>query len=138
MIACKNAGTPERVIEVYDACRTSGINVSKQTMMLTLECAIKAKKVATSDRVKERHRKARGGRWSPKIFDNLLKLTIDVDMPGEERKGRSPKARLVRACVLFEEMMSKSNVEPSPVAFNALLVGAAQRRAATVGKRSMR
>ena len=127
MIACKNAGTPERAIEVYDACRMSGIEVSKRTMLLTIECAVKAKKLQPAMRVKE-DIEERGWTLSPKVFDQLLKLTIDVDMPGEDRKGRSPKARLVRACVLFEEMTSKSNVEPSPVAFNALLVGAARAK----------
>ena len=127
MIACRNAGTPERAIEVYDACRTSGIEVSKQTMLLTMECAVKAKKLQPAMRVKE-DIEEQGWTLSPKVFDQLLKLTIDVDMPGEDRKGRSPKARLVRACVLFEEMTSKSNVEPSPVAFNALLVGAARAK----------
>ncbi|CAL6314713.1 unnamed protein product [Bathycoccus prasinos] len=127
MIACRNAGTPERAIEVYDACRTSGIEVSKRTMLLTMECAVKAKKLQPAMRVKE-DIEEQGWTLSPKVFDQLLKLTIDVDMPGEDRKGRSPKARLVRACVLFEEMTSKSNVEPSPVAFNALLVGAARAK----------
>ena len=127
MIACRNAGTPERAIEVYDACRTSGIEVSKRTMLLTMECAVKAKKLKPAMRVKE-DIEEQGWTLSPKVFDQLLKLTIDVDMPGEDRKGRSPKARLVRACVLFEEMTSKSNVEPSPVAFNALLVGAARAK----------
>lgn len=127
MIACRNAGTPERAIEVYDACRTSGIEVSKRTMLLTMECAVKAKKLQPAMRVKE-DIEEQGWTVSPKVFDQLLKLTIDVDMPGEDRKGRSPKARLVRACVLFEEMTSKSNVEPSPVAFNALLVGAARAK----------
>jgi pentatricopeptide repeat protein len=127
MIACRNAGTPERAIEVYDACRTSGIEVSKRTMLLTMECAVKAKKLQPAMRVKE-DIEEQGWTLSPKVFDQLLKLTIDVDMPGEDRKGRSPKARLVRACVLFEDMTSKSNVEPSPVAFNALLVGAARAK----------
>ena len=127
IIACRNAGTPERAIEVYDACRTSGIEVSKRTMLLTMECAVKAKKLQPAMRVKE-DIEEQGWTLSPKVFDQLLKLTIDVDMPGEDRKGRSPKARLVRACVLFEEMTSKSNVEPSPVAFNALLVGAARAK----------
>ena len=127
MIACRNAGTPERAIDVYDACRTSGIEVSKRTMLLTMECAVKAKKLQPAMRVKE-DIEEQGWTLSPKVFDQLLKLTIDVDMPGEDRKGRSPKARLVRACVLFEEMTSKSNVEPSPVAFNALLVGAARAK----------
>ena len=127
MIACRNAGTPERAIEVYDACRTSGIEVSKRTILLTMECAVKAKKLQPAMRVKE-DIEEQGWTLSPKVFDQLLKLTIDVDMPGEDRKGRSPKARLVRACVLFEEMTSKSNVEPSPVAFNALLVGAARAK----------
>ena len=127
MIACRNAGTPERAIEVYDACRTSGTEVSKRTMLLTMECAVKAKKLQPAMRVKE-DIEEQGWTLSPKVFDQLLKLTIDVDMPGEDRKGRSPKARLVRACVLFEEMTSKSNVEPSPVAFNALLVGAARAK----------
>jgi len=127
MIACRNAGTPERAIEVYDACRTSGIEVSKRGMLLTMECAVKAKKLQPAMRVKE-DIEEQGWTLSPKVFDQLLKLTIDVDMPGEDRKGRSPKARLVRACVLFEEMTSKSNVEPSPVAFNALLVGAARAK----------
>ena len=127
MIACRNAGTPERAIEGYDACRTSGIEVSKRTMLLTMECAVKAKKLQPAMGVKE-DIEEQGWTLSPKVFDQLLKLTIDVDMPGEDRKGRSPKARLVRACVLFEEMTSKSNVEPSPVAFNALLVGAARAK----------
>ena len=127
MIACRNAGTPERAIEVYDACRTSGIEVSKRTMLLSMECAVKAKKLKPAMRVKE-DIEEQGWTLSPKVFDQLLKLTIDVDMPGEDRKGRSPKARLVRACVLFEEMTSKSNVEPSPVAFNALLVGATRAK----------
>jgi pentatricopeptide repeat protein len=92
-----------------------------------MECAVKAKKLQPAMRVKE-DIEEQGWTLSPKVFDQLLKLTIDVDMPGEDRKGRSPKARLVRACVLFEEMTSKSNVEPSPVAFNALLVGAARAK----------
>ena len=128
IVACRNAGTPERAIEVYDACRTSGIDISKRTMLLTMECALKAKKIAAAMRLKY-DIEEKGWTLSPNIFDQLLKCTIDVDMPNENGKGKlSSKDRLVRACVLFEEMTTTSKVEPSPVAFNALLVGAARAR----------
>ncbi|WP_205578879.1 hypothetical protein, partial [Pseudomonas aeruginosa] len=79
-------------------------------MLLTMECALKAKKIAAAMRLKY-DIEEKGWTLSPNIFDQLLKCTIDVDMPNENGKRKlSSKDRLVRACVLFEEMTTTSKV----------------------------
>ena len=122
MLVCRNVDGVgfERAVEVYDAMRLNGVEVSRRAYDVAVECAIRAKRVDDALRVKD-DAAAAGVPIGPKLMTSLLRCAADVDAG----RKRGAKHRLIRTCRVFEEMLADGAVPP-PAAF-AALVSAAKR-----------
>ena len=126
MLVCRNTAVgPARAIEVYDAMRLNGVEVSARTYNLAMECALRAKQVREAIRLKEDMQKTTDGGVfvGAKLYVGLLKVVADNDVG----RRRGAKHRLIRTCKLFEEMLA-SDIVPPPAAFNVLIVAAQRAR----------
>lgn len=110
----------ERAVEVYDAMRLNGVEVSRRAYEVAVECATRAKRVDDAIRVKD-DAAAAGVPIGPKLMTSVLRCAADVDAG----RKRGAKHRLIRTCRIFEEMLADGAVPP-PAAF-AALVSAAKR-----------
>ena len=143
MLVCRDTAVgPARAVEVYDAMKLVGVAPSSRSFDLAMTCAIRARKPEEALRLKEDADRgllvgasadgasADGGsprrlRLHPRTFTALLKCVSECDFG----RKRGAKARLIRTCRLFEEMLSSGPLAvPPPAAFNVLIVAAARAR----------
>ena len=122
MLVCRNVDGVgfERAVEVYDAMRLNGVEVSRRAYDVAVECATRAKRVDDAIRVKD-DAAAANVPIGPKLMTSVLRCAADVDAG----RKRGAKHRLIRTCRIFEEMLADGAVPP-PAAF-AALVSAAKR-----------
>ena len=131
MLVCRDTAVgPARAVEVYDAMKLVGVKPTARSFDLAMTCAIRARKPEDALRLKEDCASDFGLRLSPRTFTALLKCVSECDFG----RKRGAKARLIRTCRLFEEMLEetsgdgKNEAFPPPAAFNVLIAAAARAR----------
>ena len=130
MLVCRDTAVgPARAVEVYDAMKLVGVKPTARSFDLAMTCAIRARKPEDALRLKEDCASDFGLRLSPRTFTALLKCVSECDFG----RKRGAKARLIRTCRLFEEMLEetsgdgKNEAIPPPAAFNVLIAAARAR-----------
>ena len=128
MLVCRDTAVgPGRALEVYDAMKLVGVMPTTRSFDLAMTCCIRARRPEDALRLKS-DAETHNINLHPRTFTALIKLISECDFG----KKRGPKARLIKTCKLFEEMLSSGensqNAQPPPAAFNVLIVAAAKAR----------
>ena len=130
MLVCRDTAVgPARAVEVYDAMKLVGVKPTRRSFDLAMTCAIRARKPEDALRLKEDCASDSRLKLSPRTFTALLKCVSECDFG----RKRGAKARLIRTCRLFEEMLEETSdvgdkAVPPPAAFNVLIAAAARAR----------